>query len=187
MPYPHSIAKHLAVFCLVALAAGAIYNGYGAFYTDPSSRHGFETGKVGFLLGMTFWSVIVTGKAIGFAAAMLATPSPGYRFVRYEGLAFPALLGVLSPAAYPLTQAVPGIMLSILDRIGLPIPMVVALLTSGAVSTFIVSAAAILCRERLYARRYPYVCRHCGYDLPGTLAAGRRECPDCGGEVELGG
>ena len=26
-------------------------------------------------------------------------------------------------------------------------------------------------------------CRHCGYDLPGTIAAGLTECPECGHPV----
>ena len=28
-------------------------------------------------------------------------------------------------------------------------------------------------------------CSKCGYDLQGTVAAGRRECPECGERIEL--
>lgn len=33
-------------------------------------------------------------------------------------------------------------------------------------------------------KRLPGHCSACGYNLTGTLAAGRRECPECGAEIE---
>ncbi len=34
------------------------------------------------------------------------------------------------------------------------------------------------------AKRLPGHCRACGYNLTGTLAAGRTECPECGAGVK---
>lgn len=34
--------------------------------------------------------------------------------------------------------------------------------------------------RRMVKRYTPGLCIHCGYDLTGTIAAGRTECPECG-------
>ena len=34
--------------------------------------------------------------------------------------------------------------------------------------------------QRKRRKRPPHICRSCGYDLRGTLAAGRTQCPECG-------
>ncbi len=48
------------------------------------------------------------------------------------------------------------------------------------VSGMIAAPPVYVLRRRRQKRHLPGHCRQCGYDLTGTLAAGRTDCPECG-------
>ena len=56
-----------------------------------------------------------------------------------------------------------------------------------SVVMMLVSAAVVARVRRHRDRDLPeHACANCGYDLRGTLAAGRENCPECGQSVDAG-
>ena len=60
-----------------------------------------------------------------------------------------------------------------------------ALIFGGTVLLWCFGPGIILLflREKYRRERLFPTCDHCGYDLRGTLAAGRTECPECGAKI----
>ena len=46
-------------------------------------------------------------------------------------------------------------------------------------------AVRLLFAHQAYLRTKHGLCIRCGYDLRGTIAAGRRECPECGAQARV--